>query len=155
MSSSLASGKIRSYFFCCGVYLAHRDTVSSVGIIPQPHPYSSLHYCVKYFRHALALDEYRCRFRPDLWCEVTSESEQKLDLDLPHPPDIGNARRDDWQYTPPKRDRADVKEVWFSGYLTLKNTPAVTYNSQVNMETSEEAPRSSAMRDYRSLPCVG
>lgn len=126
-----------------------------MGIIPQPHPYSSIHYCAKYVRHALSLDETRCRFRPDLWCEVTSESEQDLDLYVPKLQDDGNTKRDDWEYTPPNRDRADVKEVWFSGYLTPNDMPAATYSSQVNMQMSAEAPRSSATRSYRSLLCVG
>ncbi|KAF8716690.1 hypothetical protein AX14_012240 [Amanita brunnescens Koide BX004] len=112
------------------------DTVSSVGIIPQPHPYSSIHYCAKYVRHALSLDETRCRFRPDLWCEVTSESEQDLDLYVPKLQDDGNTKRDDWEYTPPNRDRADVKEVWFSGeHADVGGGSSIKCNEELSLIT--------------------
>ncbi|KDR69939.1 hypothetical protein GALMADRAFT_160118 [Galerina marginata CBS 339.88] len=45
-------------------FLGVWDTVASVGIIPQSHPYTSVNYSVKTVRHALALDERRARFRP-------------------------------------------------------------------------------------------
>ncbi|KAK2467670.1 hypothetical protein APHAL10511_000525 [Amanita phalloides] len=91
------------------------DTVSSVGIIPQMHPYTSINYAVKHFRHALALDERRARFRPNVWSELTLEREQELDVDVPVPKDIGDVDRDTWQYEPPERNHADIKEVWFAG----------------------------------------
>ena len=81
------------------------------------HPYTSINYAVKTFRHALALDERRVRFRPNVWSEVTPEREQELDVDLSEPDGIlDDAQgRDNWKYKPPKRDFADVKEVWFAG----------------------------------------
>ncbi|GLB44632.1 putative uncharacterized alpha/beta hydrolase domain (DUF2235) [Lyophyllum shimeji] len=92
------------------------DTVSSVGIIPRSHPYTSVNYAVKHFRHALALDERRARFRPNVWNEPTLEREQELDVDEPDIEFPGqNASRDDWVYTPPSRDVCDVQEVWFAG----------------------------------------
>ena len=94
---------------------AIRDTVSSVGVIPRSHPYTSVNYAVKTFRHALALDERRARFRPKTWYEATLERELDLDVDEPDVVPRGNTLRDDWVFTPSKRDLADVKEVWFSG----------------------------------------
>ncbi|KAF8235866.1 hypothetical protein L208DRAFT_1391671 [Tricholoma matsutake] len=91
------------------------DTVSSVGIIPRTHPYTSVNYAVKHFRHALALDERRARFRPNVWNEPTLEREQDLDTDEPDVIYPGTVSRDDWVYEPPNRDVCDVKEVWFSG----------------------------------------
>ncbi|KAF8890658.1 hypothetical protein BD779DRAFT_1516285 [Infundibulicybe gibba] len=91
------------------------DTVSSVGIIPQSHPYTSVNYAVKTFRHALALDERRARFRPNTWNEPTLEREQELDVDVPDLKAQSSSSRDDWVFTPPKRDFADIKEVWFAG----------------------------------------
>lgn len=81
--------------------------MSSVGIIPRTQPYTLVNYAVKTFRHALALDECRARFRPKTWYEATLERELQLDVDEP----------DDWvyTYTPSKRDMANVEEVWFSG----------------------------------------
>ena len=75
-------------------------SVSSVGIIPQTHPYTSVNYAVKTFCHALALDERRARFRPKTWYEATLERELELDVDEPDvvPRDITS--RNDWVYTP-------------------------------------------------------
>jgi uncharacterized protein (DUF2235 family) len=98
-----------------------RDTVSSVGIIPRTHPYTSVNYAVKYFRHALALDERRARFRPNVWNEPTLEREQELDVDEPDIESPPTGYRDDWTYKPPNRDICDVKEVWFSGNDPGKN----------------------------------
>ncbi|KIL60381.1 hypothetical protein M378DRAFT_130749 [Amanita muscaria Koide BX008] len=93
------------------------DTVSSVGIIPKVHPYTSVNYAVKKFRHALSLDERRARFRPNVWSEITLAREHELDVDIPVTdiPHTGQLNRDDFEYKPPDRDFADVKEVWFAG----------------------------------------
>jgi uncharacterized protein (DUF2235 family) len=100
------------------VYLAHRDTVSSVGIVPQTHPYTSINYSVKCFRHALALDERRTRFRPNVWGEQTVDREQELDVDIPIDWEVNRSIPDGWEYKAPIRDQADVKEVWFAGNFT-------------------------------------
>ncbi|KAF8797700.1 hypothetical protein BYT27DRAFT_6927925 [Phlegmacium glaucopus] len=92
------------------------DTVSSVGLIPRAHPYTSVNYAVRTFRHALALDERRARFRPKTWYEATLERELELDVDEPDfAPRGSTVSRDDWVYEPLKREFADVEEVWFSG----------------------------------------
>jgi hypothetical protein len=96
-------------------YLNSRDTVSSVGIIPRTHPYTSVNYGIKTFRHALALDERRARFRPNVWNELTPDREQELDVDIPEPAIPSDVKRDEWTYEPPDRDYADVQEVWFTG----------------------------------------
>ena len=84
-------------FFNPTTYLTfgNRDTVSSVGIIPRTHPYTSVNYAVKHFRHALALDERRARFRPNVWNEPTIEREQDLDVDEP---DMDAAGLRHWQW---------------------------------------------------------
>ncbi|KJA24882.1 hypothetical protein HYPSUDRAFT_76229 [Hypholoma sublateritium FD-334 SS-4] len=93
------------------------DTVSSVGIFPQGHPYTSINYAIKTFRHALALDERRARFRPQTWNEPTVEQEQDLDVDDPLTimKPRGKTSTNTWVYQPPDRTTADVKEVWFAG----------------------------------------
>jgi len=88
------------------------------------HPYTSVNYAVKTFRHALALDERRARFRPNVWSEITLEREQELDIDIPvsdSPLVPKGERRDQWQFTPPERDHADVKEVWFTGIVLQRH----------------------------------
>ena len=63
----------------------------------------------------MALDEHRARFRPKTWYEATLERELDLDADDLDLIQRGKTSRDDWIYTPFKRDMADVEEVWFSG----------------------------------------
>ncbi|KAF8885156.1 hypothetical protein BD779DRAFT_1442618 [Infundibulicybe gibba] len=87
------------------------DTVSSVGIIPRSLPYSTYNDGVRVFRHALALDERRARFRASVWGEPVAEREE-LDVE-PFIKGRGDTPRDDWVYRPP--DLTHVKEVWFAG----------------------------------------
>ena len=91
-----------------------------MGLIPQTHPYASINYSVKCFRHALALDERRANFRPTVWGERTVDSKHELDVDFPVEWNVDRSNPDEWQYTPPDRSHADVKEVWFAGNSTYK-----------------------------------
>jgi uncharacterized protein (DUF2235 family) len=47
------------------------DTVGSVGILPRRLPFTTSNTHVKYFRHAIALDERRVRFTPSFWHRPT------------------------------------------------------------------------------------
>ncbi|TFK64432.1 hypothetical protein BDN72DRAFT_264633 [Pluteus cervinus] len=87
------------------------DTVSSVGIIPTTLPFSTYNDGVKAFRHAIALDERRARFRPCLWGEP-QPTREVLDND-PKIHRREKASRDEWDFKP--MDITDVKEVWFVG----------------------------------------
>lgn len=49
------------------------DTVSSVGIIPKRLPFTTANNNIRYFRHAISLDEHRVRFKPNLWTRPTEE----------------------------------------------------------------------------------
>lgn len=53
-----------------------RDTVASVGIVPHYLPFVNNNSAVRYFRHALALDERRAKFTP-LFHTVNSDQENK------------------------------------------------------------------------------
>ncbi|KAJ1304274.1 hypothetical protein OPQ81_005434 [Rhizoctonia solani] len=53
------------------------DTVNSVGIIPRELPFAKSNYLIRVFRHAVALDERRAKFKANLWGRST-ESEEKL-----------------------------------------------------------------------------
>jgi len=95
--------------------IIYRDTVSSVGIVPRHLPYSSAANDVKCFRHALALDECRARFRPNVWKEPSvakEELEPRVEVNR-----RGTTPRDDWVYDPPEHIVTDVKEVWFAGKI--------------------------------------
>ncbi|KIM62348.1 hypothetical protein SCLCIDRAFT_1215226 [Scleroderma citrinum Foug A] len=49
------------------------DTVSSVGIIPRRLPFTKANNKIRYFRHALSLDEHRARFMPNFYNRSTAE----------------------------------------------------------------------------------
>ncbi|KAI0714718.1 hypothetical protein C8Q76DRAFT_767966 [Earliella scabrosa] len=53
------------------------DTVDSVGIIPHTLPFTKSNSAIRYFRHALALDEHRVRFKPALY-RYSTPQEAKL-----------------------------------------------------------------------------
>lgn len=71
-------------------------------------PHSTYNDGVTYFRHALALDERRARFRGCVWGEPTPTREV-MDDD----PSIKVEDFDTWEYEPSKI--TDVREVWFAG----------------------------------------
>ncbi|TFK49640.1 hypothetical protein OE88DRAFT_361764 [Heliocybe sulcata] len=58
-------------------FLGVWDTVCSVGLIPRTLPFTTSNTAVKYFRHALSLDERRVKFKQNCWNRPTEE-EQKL-----------------------------------------------------------------------------
>ncbi|QRV93686.1 choline transport protein [Ceratobasidium sp. AG-Ba] len=58
-------------------FLGVFDTVNSVGIIPRELPFAKSNYLVRVFRHAVALDERRAKFKANLWGWST-EQEEKL-----------------------------------------------------------------------------
>ncbi|KAG2353993.1 hypothetical protein BDR07DRAFT_1550880 [Suillus spraguei] len=53
------------------------DTVSSVGIIPQRLPFTASNNNIRYFRHALSLDERRVRFEPSLFIRPNEERKER------------------------------------------------------------------------------
>jgi hypothetical protein len=110
-------------------FLGTWDTVSSVGIIPRYLPFVKSNTHVRYFRHALSLDERRVRFKPSLWMHP-SLKEQALGLqkgDMPRSePKYPEHRKSQHELKRQhvrevKRRYAamdeptDVEEVWFAG----------------------------------------
>ncbi|CAE6479938.1 unnamed protein product [Rhizoctonia solani] len=49
------------------------DTVNSVGLIPCELPFAKSNYVVRYFRHAIALDERRSKFKDNLWGRTSDQ----------------------------------------------------------------------------------
>jgi len=81
------------------------DTVASVGIITgRSLPFADVNTTIRVFRQALALDEHRAKFRPNLY-QVTppGSSSKKSKPDVIHP-GTDEIFKD-----------VDVKEVWFAG----------------------------------------
>lgn len=48
--------------------------MSSVGLVPSRLPFTTSNAHVKYFRHAIALDEHRVRFVPNFWSQAMPET---------------------------------------------------------------------------------
>ncbi|KAG1859837.1 hypothetical protein F4604DRAFT_1792077 [Suillus subluteus] len=53
------------------------DTVSSVGIIPKRLPFTASNNSIRYFRHAISLDEHRVRFQPSLYIRATEKHKKR------------------------------------------------------------------------------
>ncbi|KAF9259354.1 hypothetical protein L218DRAFT_874918 [Marasmius fiardii PR-910] len=115
------------------------DTVGSVGVIPKRLPFTTSNTHVRYFRHAVSLDERRARFKPNFW---QHQPKGQKDLGLP-PGSMPKARRPNrrkWgrqeeedRPDPPERKSSkslkelerrysgggdcstDIEEVWFAG----------------------------------------
>ncbi|KAF9528165.1 hypothetical protein CPB83DRAFT_855015 [Crepidotus variabilis] len=98
------------------------DTVGSVGFIPKRLPFTTFNTHVKAFRHAIALDEHRVRFKPNFFNRPTHE---ELALGIKwgqvkpkpdHKPHRRKTLRElERQHTQGGAHQTDVKEVWFSG----------------------------------------
>ncbi|KAL1749282.1 hypothetical protein HDZ31DRAFT_59566 [Schizophyllum fasciatum] len=103
------------------------DTVGSVGLFPRRLPFTTSNSHVRFFRHALALDERRVRFQPNFWIRSRPE-EHALgvrDGEMPKsrpPPRRGKSSLRDKERTYDAEAGAsaealatDVLEVWFAG----------------------------------------
>ncbi|KAG5638505.1 hypothetical protein H0H81_012310 [Sphagnurus paluster] len=100
------------------------ETVGSVGMIPKRLPFTTSNTHVRYFRHALALDEHRVRFKPNFWNRPTPE-ELHLTADTDHTPNPNSTRRTRLKAKETTRDwerrhdggeyETDIEEVWFAG----------------------------------------
>ncbi|TFK26834.1 hypothetical protein FA15DRAFT_692857 [Coprinopsis marcescibilis] len=66
------------------------DTVDSVGLFPKRLPFTTSNTIVRTFRHAVALDERRAKFKANLWNRPTKE-EEKLGLDGETHPHLSHA----------------------------------------------------------------
>jgi len=97
------------------------DTVSSVGIIAgKTLPFVSSNTAIKTFRHALSLDERRCKFEPNLYHRPAPDS-----AGAKHDPEHstvvlqknGDGQRKPTVYSPEEEtgDPCNALEVWFSG----------------------------------------
>ncbi|KAF8167168.1 hypothetical protein B0H34DRAFT_791932 [Crassisporium funariophilum] len=97
------------------------DTVGSVGFIPKRLPFTTFNTHVKNFRHALAMDEHRVRFKPNFYNRPTHE-EVALGLkwgelrNIRQKPHRRKTLRElERQYTQGGQHVTDVQEVWFAG----------------------------------------
>jgi len=93
------------------IHLCNRDTVDSVGIIPKRLPFTTSNTIVRTFRHAVALDERRAKFKANLW-NRPNDQEVKLGLHAKGHPLVREQSFDE----PPHEDNRDRK----NGYETRR-----------------------------------
>jgi hypothetical protein len=111
------------------------DTVGSVGILPGRRlPFTKSNSHIRFFRHAISLDERRARFKVNLWNRPTEEDHKKgvkkgtmprhkTPSSKPHGDTTKSSKSDkshkslhdlERKFTDDDRP-TDIEEVWFSG----------------------------------------
>ncbi|KAI6031125.1 hypothetical protein PISMIDRAFT_441682 [Pisolithus microcarpus 441] len=116
------------------------DTVNSVGIIPRRLPFTKANNQIRFFRHALSLDEHRIRFMPSFYHRST-QADNELGVQKGEMPrSVKKSRTGHNRYDQPQHDTSDwnghhhelspqdsecfctqpitqtnVDEVWFAG----------------------------------------
>lgn len=108
-----------------------RDTVSSVGIVPRSLPFTASSTSMRYFRHAISLDERRAKFKANCYHlqrledqKGTKPGEMPISTQwhwrLCHPTQPYPGRKDEVLSDKEHDDdngptMTDVLEVWFAG----------------------------------------
>ncbi|KJA17889.1 hypothetical protein HYPSUDRAFT_205861 [Hypholoma sublateritium FD-334 SS-4] len=101
------------------------DTVNSVGLIPRRLPFTTSNTIIRTFRHAVALDERRAKFKANLWNHPTPV-ESTLGVNGQKPEVKFKAHRPNAKKTTLKamerqyskesdNGPTDIEEVWFAG----------------------------------------
>jgi uncharacterized protein (DUF2235 family) len=107
-----------------------RDTVCSVGIVPRTLPFTRSNTSIRYFRHAISLDEHRAKFKANHYHLQHPDDQKGTKLgEMPRSnqrhPDYhrrhyhkGKVQSDEEHDDEPAE--TDVLEVWFAGCHTGK-----------------------------------
>ncbi|TFK65954.1 hypothetical protein BDN72DRAFT_900254 [Pluteus cervinus] len=90
----------------CIEFIGLWDTVASTS-------FSSLG--IKFFHHALALDERRIRFTPELWNKPKLYVFQDLHDSTALSPSSLKKQENQWIFSPSNSSQCDIEEVWFAG----------------------------------------
>ncbi|KAI9455937.1 hypothetical protein BJY52DRAFT_1213126 [Lactarius psammicola] len=113
------------------------DTVCSVGFIPHTLPFTHSNTAVRYFRHAISLDERRAKFKANHWQLLDKDDHKGTELgEMPrsnqrHPHYHSSHHRQHGhdKYAEEETDddpgwETNVREVWFAGMsLCLARIP--------------------------------
>ncbi|KIN92623.1 hypothetical protein M404DRAFT_810028, partial [Pisolithus tinctorius Marx 270] len=89
------------------------DTINCIGIVPRRLPFTRSNNKIRYFRHALSLDEQRARFIPSFWhqtIETNNDTQAVRQGETPHTWCEDLEYRFSQSTTP-----TDAQEVWFAG----------------------------------------
>ncbi|CAE6449153.1 unnamed protein product [Rhizoctonia solani] len=113
------------------------DTVNSVGLIPRELPFAKSNYVVRYYRHALSLDERRSKFKDNLWGRT---SDQDAALAAPPREDYVSRRRRE------KRMKKMSMKVERQGLLNYGSTVVETIGEAVGNVSGRVSGISRAIR---------
>ncbi|KAJ2932345.1 hypothetical protein H1R20_g4738, partial [Candolleomyces eurysporus] len=112
-------------------FLGVWDTVNSVGIVPRRLPFTTSNTIVRTFRHAIALDERRAKFKANMWNRpvhdepLLSITDQKA-AKRAKKAEKSKAKKKaedhkdclhnfEGRYSTIRDEATDVEEVWFAG----------------------------------------
>ncbi|KAA1467854.1 hypothetical protein DENSPDRAFT_833006 [Dentipellis sp. KUC8613] len=108
-------------------FLGVWDTVASVGFFPRRLPFTASNNSVRYFRHAISLDEHRAKFKANLWHHNpshvhalgTAKGEMARSNHRRRPAHDHQGRKVSKRHLEREYDDGewdtDVLEVWFAG----------------------------------------
>lgn len=112
------------------------DTINCIGIVPRRLPFTRSNNKIRYFRHALSLDEQRARFIPSFWhqtIETNNDTQAVRQGETPHTCekksyalhithheesglDVHHRGCEDLEYRfSQSTTPTDAQEVWFAG----------------------------------------
>ena len=92
------------------------DTVSSVGLLGKKLPFAATNYGIRIFRHAMALDEHRARFKVAHWQRMPNDDDDETSSTpswTKKKKRIVKSHGHIWKEV--EDVETDVKEVWFAG----------------------------------------
>ncbi|THH13472.1 hypothetical protein EW146_g6748 [Bondarzewia mesenterica] len=96
-----------------------RDTVASVGIVPRTLPFVGTNDAIRYFRHALALDERRTKFMPSYYIQSAERGQPSQDQAPAQPPPARKHTSHVKAYEDEENAKSGLStnalEVWFAG----------------------------------------
>ncbi|KAG6329588.1 hypothetical protein ID866_9502 [Astraeus odoratus] len=126
------------------------DTVNSVGIIPRRLPFTKANDKIRYFRHAISLDEHRAGFKPSFYHQST-DADKALGVqkgEMPKSckhPRVGTADHEKSashgqnshiemeNHSPEPITQTNVEEVWFAGCHRDVGGGSVTNNARYSL----------------------
>ncbi|KAL0961236.1 hypothetical protein HGRIS_006201 [Hohenbuehelia grisea] len=112
-------------------FLGVWDTVNSVGLIPRRLPFTTSNTVVRTFRHAVALDERRAKFKANLW-----------NLPMPHEAKLGNPAH------PPASPNVQPSKLPDASNSSSEKHPGHEHHSSFIRDSSEEYLLSAMERKY-------
>jgi uncharacterized protein (DUF2235 family) len=91
------------------------DTVASVGLVPRYLPFAHTNNAIRFFRHAVALDEHRVKFMPNWYHNWDPIPNQTLPKGS-----IINGRWKEIEHGSPRYRQADIDNMMWAAHTNVK-----------------------------------